>query len=71
MIEAHRKDQEAVEAAAVENDRKIVARVSAGRVAQGLPKPTAEQEADMLRERATRRAAGQVLRRARCVGAAA
>lgn len=58
MIEAHRKVLESVEAEAVERDREIVARVSASRAAKGKPGLTPEQEADMLKERAARRASG-------------
>lgn len=58
MIEAHGKAQQAVEAEAVTYDRKIVGQVSARRIAKGKPGLTPEQEADMLKERATRRAAG-------------
>ena len=58
MREAHGKEQEAAEAAAVEHDRKIVAEVSARRVAKGKAPLTPEQEAIMLRERSERRASG-------------
>lgn len=58
MIEAHSKAQEPVEAQAVAHDRSIVARVSASRVAKGRPGLTPDQEAEMLSERAARRAAG-------------
>ncbi|MDX6677901.1 MAG: hypothetical protein QOE31_1953, partial [Solirubrobacteraceae bacterium] len=58
MLEAHRRDEEAVEAEAVQYDRKIVADVSASRVAKGKPPLTPEQEQEMLADRAARRAAG-------------
>jgi len=58
MIETHRKAQEGAEAAAVAHDRKIVARVSASRIAKGMPGLTPEQDATMLKERAARRAGG-------------
>jgi hypothetical protein len=58
MIETHRKAQEDAEATAVEHDRKIAARVSASRIAKGMPGLTPEQDATMLRERAARRARG-------------
>ena len=58
MIETHRKAQEDAEATAVAHDREIVARVSASRVAKGLPGLTPEQDATMLKERSARRAAG-------------
>jgi hypothetical protein len=47
-----------VEAEAVAHDRKIVAQVSARRIAKGKPGLTPEQETDMLKERASRRAVG-------------
>jgi hypothetical protein len=56
MIETHRKAQAAAEAVAVEHDRTILAKVSASRVAKGMPALTPEQEATMLAERAARRA---------------
>jgi hypothetical protein len=55
MSEAHRKDQEAVEAEAVQYDRKILGNVSARRVAKGKPALTADQESTMLEERAADR----------------
>ena len=58
MIETYRKAREAVEATAVAHDRKIVARVSASRVAKGKPALTPEQDSTMLKERSARRAAG-------------
>jgi hypothetical protein len=58
MIDAHQGALDAAEAEAVAHDRKIVAAVSARRVAKGMPPLTPEQEASMLEERATRRAAG-------------
>ncbi len=58
MVAAHERDQGAVEAQAVAHDREIIGRVSASRVAKGLPRLTPEQEADMLTERAARRADG-------------
>jgi hypothetical protein len=58
MVEAHKKAQQAVEAEAVAHDRKIVAQVSARRIAKGKPGLTPEQETDMLKERASRRAVG-------------
>jgi len=58
MIETHRKAQEGAEAAAVAHDRKIIARVTASRIAKGMPGLTPEQDATMLRERSARRAAG-------------
>ena len=58
MIEAHRKEQESVEADAVEGDRKIVAQVSASRVAKGSPELTADQKATMLKNLAERRSKG-------------
>lgn len=57
MLEAHGKEQEAAEAAAVEHDREIIAEVSRRRLAKGKAPLTSEQEATMLRERAERRAA--------------
>jgi hypothetical protein len=56
MIETHRKAQEGAEATAVAHDREIAARVSASRIAKGLPGLTPEQDATMLKERAARRA---------------
>jgi hypothetical protein len=58
MIETHRKEQADAEASAVAHDREIIARVSASRVAKGLPALTPEQDATMLRERSERRAGG-------------
>jgi hypothetical protein len=58
MLEAHRKDEEAAEAEAVEHDRKIIAEVSARRVAKGRPPLTPQQEQAMLNDRAIRRAQG-------------
>jgi hypothetical protein len=55
MLEAHRQDEEAADAEAVDYDRKIVAEVSARRVAKGKPPLTPEQEQAMLLERASRR----------------
>jgi hypothetical protein len=63
MEKAHREEREAAEAAeeaaAVEQDKKIVADVSAKRVAKGNPALTPEQEASMLKDRAARRAAAK------------
>jgi hypothetical protein len=56
MIEAHRETQKAAEEAAVVHDRKIMADVSARRVTKGRPALTPEQEAQMLKERAAKRA---------------
>lgn len=56
MIEAHRKAQEPAEAEARARDRKIVADVSARRIAKGKPGLTSDQEADMLQKLATERA---------------
>jgi hypothetical protein len=56
MIEAYKKEQEPVEAKAVARDRKILADVSARRIAKGKPGLTPGQEADMLQERAAKRA---------------
>jgi len=56
MVDAHRKEQEVVEAEAVERDRKIVADVSARRVAKHKPPLTPEQVQTMLDERAAQRA---------------
>jgi hypothetical protein len=58
MIETHRKAQEDAEATAVAHDRRIVARVSASRIAKGMPGLTPEQDATMLKERSARRAGG-------------
>ena len=58
MIDAHRREQEAVEATAVARDRRIVDQVSASRVAKGRPELTPEQAATMLEERSARRAGG-------------
>jgi hypothetical protein len=58
MIEAYKKAQEPVEAEAVARDRKILADVSARRIAKGKPGLTSEQEAAILQERAAKRAAG-------------
>lgn len=58
MIDSHRKTLDAAEAVAVAHDHKIVAEVSALRIAKGKPRLTPEQEANMLRERAARRAEG-------------
>jgi hypothetical protein len=58
MLETHRKAREDVEATAVAHDRKIVDQVSANRVAKGKPPLTPEQDANMLKERSARRAAG-------------
>ena len=58
MIETHRKAQEGAEETAVAHDRKIAARVSASRIAKGMPGLTPEQDATMLKERAARRAGG-------------
>ena len=54
--DAHRKEQEVVEAEIVKRDRKIVADVSARRVAKHKPPLTPEQEQTMLDERAAQRA---------------
>lgn len=56
MVDAHRKEQEVVEAEAVERDRKIAADVSARRVAKHKPPLTPEQVQTMLDERAAQRA---------------
>jgi hypothetical protein len=58
MIETHRKAQDALNAVAVAHDRSILAKVSASRVAKGMPELTPEQEANMLAERSARRASG-------------
>ena len=58
MLEAHRKEEEAAEAEAVEYDRKIVAEVSSRRVAKGKAPLTPEQQQAILSERAARRAQG-------------
>ena len=58
MIDTHRKTLDAAEAVAVAHDHKIVAEASALRIAKGKPRLTPEQEANMLRERAARRAKG-------------
>lgn len=57
-LEAHRQEQAAAEDKAVAHDRKIVADVSARRVAKGLQALTPEQEETMLGERAGRRGQG-------------
>lgn len=57
MIEEHREAQEPAEAEAVARDRKIVAQVSARRIAKGKPALTQEQEADMLKKLVAERAA--------------
>jgi hypothetical protein len=59
MIEAHREEQEAAEAASVAYDMGVVADVSAKRIAKGNPALTPEQEATMLQELAARRAAAK------------
>jgi hypothetical protein len=63
MIEAHQEEREAAdaaeEAAAVEHDKRIVADVSARRIAKGKPALTPEQEASMIKDRAARRAAAK------------
>jgi hypothetical protein len=63
MVEAHRAEQEAkwaaAEAAAVKQDEVIVADVSAKRIAKGNPALTPEQQAEMLEDRAARRAAAR------------
>ena len=56
MVDAHRKEQEVVEAEIVERDRKIVADVSARRVVKHKPPLTPEQVQTMLHERAAQRA---------------
>ena len=56
MIETHRKALEESDAVAVAHDRTILAKVSASRVAKGMPELTAEQETTMLAERSARRA---------------
>jgi len=56
MVDAHRKEQEVVETEAVERDRKIVADVSARRVAKHKPPLTPEQVQTVLGERAAQRA---------------
>lgn len=58
MLEIHRKQEEADAAAAVEDARKIVARVSANRVASGKAPLTPKQEEDMLGNLAARHARG-------------
>src|SRR3954447_20133550 len=58
VIETHRKAREGAEETAVAHDREIAARVSASRIAKGMPGLTPEQDATMLRERAARRAGG-------------
>ena len=58
MLMAHRTERDAAEAAAVEHDRKIVADVSARRVAKGKPPLTPDQEQSMLDDRAARRVKG-------------
>lgn len=55
MLEAHRQQTEAVEAKALEYDRKIVANVNARRIDKGRPALTPEQEATMLGDRAAER----------------
>lgn len=55
MIETHRKAVEAQDAVAVAHDRTILAKVSASRVAKGMPGLTPEQETNMLAERSARR----------------
>jgi hypothetical protein len=55
MVEAHRKDQDAAEAVAIEHDRKIVAEVTARRVAKGKPALTSDQEQTMLDRLAAQR----------------
>lgn len=56
MLEVHRKEAEATEAAAIEDARRIVAKVSANRVASGKKPLTPAQEEDMLGSLAARRA---------------
>jgi hypothetical protein len=58
MIETHRRAQEEADAVAVAHDRSILAKVSASRVAKGMPGLTPEQETNMLAERSARRANG-------------
>lgn len=57
MLEIHRRQSEAVETEAVDYDQRIVANVSARRVARGKPPLTPEQEQTMLQERAAERRA--------------
>jgi hypothetical protein len=59
MIEAHLKKQEAAEAEAVAHDHKIVAEVSALRLARGKPALRPDQATDMLKDRAHRRGGGK------------
>ena len=58
MLAAHQEARDAEEVAAVVQDRKIVARVIASRVAKGKPALTPAQEEAMLKERAAKRAGG-------------
>jgi hypothetical protein len=58
MLEAHRREQEAEEAEALERDRQIVADVNARRAAKGKPPMAPEQEQDILDRRADQRARG-------------
>jgi hypothetical protein len=59
MIETHRQTRHAEEAAAVEQDGKIVEQVSANRLAKGKPGLTPEQATTMLTDLAARRAEGR------------
>ena len=59
MVEAQLEKQEAAEAEAVAHDRKIAADVSALRIAKGKPTLTPEQEANMMKDRADKRAGGK------------
>jgi hypothetical protein len=59
MIEAHQQTRDAEEAAAVEQDRRIVDQVSASRLAKGKPGLTPEQSTTMLNDLAARRADGR------------
>ena len=57
-LAAHRDDQDAAEAAAVEHDRKIVESVDERRAAKGSPRLSDQQKQDMMADRAERRANG-------------
>ena len=58
MLKAHRTARDAAEAEIVEHDRKIIADVSARRVAKGKPPLTPDQEQSMLDDREARRVKG-------------
>jgi hypothetical protein len=57
MKQAHQQKLQALEAEAIEHDRRIVTRVSESRVAKGKPALTPQQEAEMLARMAAERAA--------------